>query len=206
MPPRAERLAYHGPAKMPCQTTERARPFGRRRTGCAISESSRSRTTGRWTHRDNLMICTEPTRRPVLLEHRDLVEVARNNREILVEPVGLATRQAVDLQLLDEAAAGLDRGSDLRLPEVQQVIQRLRFGVIRRQDVARAVAARRRTIPRRLLGDAAAGDQRPFTCGAVGHAPPLAVLELLPRAGGAEQSLRIAQQSERTPRAPSRAG
>ena len=37
----------------------------------------------------------------------------------------LFTGQAVDLQLLDEAAAGLDRGSDLRLSQVQQMIQRL---------------------------------------------------------------------------------
>ena len=51
---------------------------------------------------------------------------------------------------------------------------------------------------RRFLGDAAAGDQRPFTRGAVGHAPPLAVLELLPRAGGAEQSLGVAQQPTET--------
>ena len=51
--------------------------------------------------------------RPVLLEHRDLVEVARDNGEVLVAPVRLAGGQAVDLQLLDEAAAGLDRGADL---------------------------------------------------------------------------------------------
>ena len=139
-------------------------------------------------------LCTGADGRPVLLEHRDLVEVARDNAKVLVEPVRLAAGQAVDLQLLDEAAAGLDRGSDLRLPEVQQVIQRLAFGVIRRQDVARAVAARRRAVTRSLLGDAAAGNQRPFACGAVGRAPPLAILELLPRAGSAEQSFCVSQE------------
>ena len=60
-------------------------------------------------------LCTGADGRPVLLEHGDLVEVTRDNAKILVEPVRLAAGQAVDLQLLDEAAAGLDRGSDLRL-------------------------------------------------------------------------------------------
>ena len=95
---RAERLAYHGPANMPCQTTE-------------IRASARARRpvpnqSGVDTRPD---LCADS------LEHRDLVEVARDDGEILIEPVSLAAGQAVDLQLLDEAAAGLDRGSDLRL-------------------------------------------------------------------------------------------
>ena len=61
------------------------------------------------------------------------IEQTQLRRQHRVDGVGrlklistqLFTGQAVDLQLLDEAAAGLDRGSDLRLSQVQQMIQRL---------------------------------------------------------------------------------
>ena len=65
--------------------------------------------------------------KPEVARERDLCYFFRQTRisARLVEPVRTsATGQAVDLQLLDEAAAGLI-ATDLRLLEVQQVIQRL---------------------------------------------------------------------------------
>ena len=48
MPPRAERLAYHGPAKMPCQTTDMRARARARRLGTPRLLNARARCAASW--------------------------------------------------------------------------------------------------------------------------------------------------------------